>query len=508
MSESTATDEIEKGPFEPAWESLGRFQLPQWFGEAKFGIWSHWGPQSVPMYGDWYARHMYVEGHLQYLHHWRNYGHPSRNGWKDIIPLWKAERFDPQALMQLYVDAGAKYFVAQANHHDNFDNWNSRHHRWNSVNMGPQRDIVGLWAAAARKQGLHFGVTEHLGASYRWFETSKHADQTGPYAGIAYDGDSQPDLYHRNRGNPLIDAEGKWHWYTDNAEFHQTWYRRIKDLVDQHQPDLLYSDGGLPFYRQVEEISGHKAVPVNCPDVGLKAVAHLYNLSARLHGGINQAVYTQKDTTAHVAAIGVLDIERAQENQIKPYVWQTDTCVGDWFYNIRQVYKTPRHVIEMLVDIVSKNGNLLLNLPQRPDGTLDDECLEILKTLTTWTRAYGEGIYATRPWKVAGEGPTVNQSKLWTFKEEAAAWTTADFRFTTKGSRLFAFQMGHQRDNRQAFIRSLGLESGIKVKSAKVLGTQGGYFRQYADGLLVEFPPSIPCQLVPCIAVDLIEGSA
>jgi len=179
---------IQQGPFSPTWDSLRQFECPDWFRDAKFGIWSHWGPQSVPMYGDWYARHMYMQGTDQYYHHWRVYGHPSKHGWKDMVQLWKAERFDPEGLMDLYVDAGARYFCAQAVHHDNFDNWDSAHNRWNAVQVGPRKDIVGLWQAAARKRGLPFAVSEHLGATFAWWSHNKGSDATGPYAGVPYDG--------------------------------------------------------------------------------------------------------------------------------------------------------------------------------------------------------------------------------------------------------------------------------------------------------------------------------
>ncbi|HEX6971403.1 MAG TPA: alpha-L-fucosidase, partial [Limnochordia bacterium] len=175
---------IQEGPFEPTWESLRTFECPAWFRDAKFGIWAHWGPQCVPMVGDWYARKMYEPQDAIYHHHWRTYGHPSRFGYKDILRMWKAERFDPEGLMDLYAAAGAKYFVAQACHHDNFDNWDSRHHRWNAVRMGPQKDIVGLWRAAAERRGLRFGVSEHLGAGFSWSRANKGSDADGPYAGI------------------------------------------------------------------------------------------------------------------------------------------------------------------------------------------------------------------------------------------------------------------------------------------------------------------------------------
>jgi alpha-L-fucosidase len=181
---------IAKGSFTPDWESLKRYECPEWFRDAKFGIWAHWGPQCVPMVGDWYAKNMYVPGARrdQYEYHVKTYGHPSKFGYKEIIPMWKAEKFDPDRLMQLYKAAGARYFVSMGVHHDNFDLWNSKHHRGNAVQMGPQRDIVGDWQKAARKYGLRFGVSEHLGASFAWFQTSHGSDKTGPLAGVPSDG--------------------------------------------------------------------------------------------------------------------------------------------------------------------------------------------------------------------------------------------------------------------------------------------------------------------------------
>lgn len=480
---------LQSGPFEPTWESLRRYEVPAWFRDAKLGIWAHWGPQCVPMFGDWYARHMYWEGHAQYLHHWRNYGHPSRHGYKDLVKLWKAERFDPDALMDLYLRAGARYFVAQAVHHDNFDNWNSRHNRWNATKIGPMKDIVGLWKQAAVRCGLRFGLSEHLAASFSWWVPNKGADKTGPYAGIPYDGNDGAcqDLYHANRGAATLDPANHWRvdpWYTTNPAWHEHWLQRILDLIDQYEPDLLYSDGPLPWDK-----------------VGLTAVAHLYNRSARRHGGATQAVYTQKDRNSDVFRIGVLDIERGQQDEAVPHVWQTDTCVGGWFYDVRQAYKTPQHVIEMFVDIVAKNGCLLLNFPQKPDGTLDEENLHILRVMAEWIAVNGEGIYGTRPWTKAMEGPTRTVSGH--FKEDAVPWTTADFRFTSKGSVVYAFQMRYP-DDREAFICSLGLSGGHQVTAVGVLGHEGPVsYRQAEDGLLVQLPQRQLCPVMPCIKVDL-----
>jgi alpha-L-fucosidase len=460
--------EIAAGPFAPTWESLRTFAPPAWFRDAKLGIWSHWGPQSVPMYGDWYARNMYIEGQDQYRYHWRVYGHPSRVGYKDIVPLWRAERFDPDGLMDLFVRAGAHYFVAQAMHHDNFDNFDSTHNPWNAVNIGPKKDIVALWQVAAQAHGLPFGLSEHLGASFNWFSVSKRADTSGPYAGVPYDGTDPAfaSLYHQNQGYEL-QKDGQWFWYTDNADFQAHWFRRIKDVIDRYHPDLLYTDGGVPFGA-----------------IGLRIIAHLYNTSAARHGA-NRAVYTQKDPDPAVSAVGVLDIERGGQNEIAAGPWQSDTSIGDWFYNVRDVYKTPAYVLETLVDIVSKNGNLLLVVPQLPDGRIDDECRYLLEQMVAWMAVNGEGIFGSRPWEVAGEGPSAAPAGA--FKEAAVTWTAEDFRFTRKGATLYAYQMAPPKDGR-ALIRALARDRTHPVTAVQLLGEGRVPFEQTADGLEIAAP--------------------
>ena len=485
---------IESGPFEPTWESLRTFACPEWFRDAKLGIWAHWGAPSATMFGDWYGRNMYVEGGGAYRHHWRRYGHPSKFGYKDIVKLWKAERFDPDALLDLYVAAGARYFVAQAVHHDNFDNWNSRHHAWNAVQLGPQKDIVGLWCEATRKRGLPFGVAEHLGSAFRWFVTNKDCDQQGPYAGVPYDGNdpAYEDFYLPNQGET---REGFCTAYTGDPWWHERWFDRIKDLIDQYQPDLLYSDGGVPFYTPADG--------VRCEGVGLHLIAHLYNISARLHKGTNQAVYTQKDQDPDVFAVGVLDIERGMQGEIAAHPWQTDTCVGAWFYSLQKAYKTPQQVIGMLVNIVSKNGNLLLNIGPRPDGTLDEECLYILECLTRWVEINGEGIFATRPWRVAGEGPSMTLESG-SYKEDALAWTARDFRFTAKGDAVYAFQMEWPEDGR-AIIKSLGGKCGLKVSGVDLLGHDGKVkFEQQDEVLSIQLPAQKVGDYAHCFRVRFV----
>src|SRR5512133_3156730 len=205
---------VADGPYKPADESLLQYQAPDWFRDAKLGFWAHWGPQAVPRHGDWYAKRMYHENDTAYKYHVVKYGHPSVFGYKDIIPLWKAEKWDPDKLMELYKKVGAKYFVSMGTHHDNFFLWNSKLHKWNSVNMGPKKDVVGLWQKAAKKEGLRFGVSEHLGASYTWFQSSRGSDKTGPMVGVPYDGTNPEfeELYHPKT------ADDDKAWLTTNLQ--------------------------------------------------------------------------------------------------------------------------------------------------------------------------------------------------------------------------------------------------------------------------------------------------
>ena len=481
QSDKTGELPIAAGPFEPTMQSLASYHCPQWFRDAKFGIWAHWGPQAVPMDGDWYARQMYEQGHPQYQDHLEHYGHPSTNGYKDIIPLWKAEKWDPDRLMALYKRAGARYFVSMGSHHDNFFLWNSKLHRWNAANMGPRRDVVGAWQAAATKYGLRFGVSEHLGASFTWFQDSHKSDTKGALAGVPYDGaDPQyQDLYH-------FPAEpGDTGWYSTNPRWQHQWFEEIKELVDNYHPDLLYTDGGVPFGNEV----------------GCSLIAHLYNSDARRHGGRPQAVYTCKQKSD---GRWIEDLERGVMPGINPNPWQTDTSIGDWFYNRNWKFRPLSWTVQMLVDIVSKNGNLLLNVVQRPDGSLDAEVEQMLNQLADWMAIHGEGIYGTRPWLVYGEGPV--RAKGGHFGEDFA-YSARDIRFTTKGKSLYAFALGWPQDG-QLVIRSLAEPAeggGNKISRVELLGHKGRLqFTQTTDALVV----AMPSEKVSDIACGLrITGS-
>ncbi len=445
------------------------------------------------MAGDWYARNMYIQAGdgSQYRHHLDNYGHPSAKGWKDIIPLWKAEKWDPDRLMALYKQAGAKYFVSMGVHHDNFDLWNSKYHQWNAVNTGPHRDVVGEWQKAARKLGLRFGVSEHLGASFTWFQPSHGSDTSGPLAGKAYDGaDPQwQDLYHQPA------AAGDTAWYSTDPRWHQEWSARITDLVDRYQPDLLYTDGSLPF-----------------GETGRKLLAHFYNANRSQHGGRLEAVYTLKDWRTrpghgdYVEGIGVQDVERGGLAGIKPSQWQTDTSIGDWFYNKNwkakdtgRMYRSAEWVVRTLVDIVSKNGNMLLNVVQRPDGSLDPEVEDLLADVGAWMKVNGEAIYSTRPWGIYGEGAT--RTAEGHFKEDFA-FTAEDIRFTQSkdGRTLYAIALGWPANGRLT-ITSLATPASRgygRVERVELLGHAGTLaFRQTPEGLSVTLPAQ-PLNPIAC----------
>jgi alpha-L-fucosidase len=487
---ATSNLPIATGKFQPTDESFKQYQYPAWFRDAKFGIWSHWGPQAVPRQGDWYAKKMYLHDVTgrggqaakpdpDNTYHVEHYGHPSKLGYKDIIPLWKAEKWDPEQLMALYKKAGAKYFVSMGTHHDNFFLWNSKIHRWNAVQMGPKKDVVGLWQKAAKKQGLRFGVSEHLGASFTWFQSAHSADATGPMAGIPYDGNDPQyeDLYH---AKAAPDDRG---WLTKNPVWQREWFDSIKELVDNYQPDLLYSDSPLPF-----------------GDVGRSMLAHFYNQDMAKNGGKLEAVYNCKQESG---GKWVRDIERGVADGISPEPWQTDTSIGDWFYRTGQKYKTSAEIVQMLTDIVSKNGNLLINIVQTPEGDLEPDMLKTLDDIAAWIKVNGEGIYATRPWVVYGEGPSTKIQQRGQFgglrDVPEKGYTSGDFRFTKSkdGKTLYAFCLGTPAA--EVRIASLGRNSKLAEKpvaSVQLMGSKTKLdWKLEDDAVVIKKPVNLPASV-------------
>jgi alpha-L-fucosidase len=473
-------------PFQPTHESLSTYQVPQWFRDAKFGIWAHWGPQSAAEDGDWYARNMYIQGSDQYNYHVAHYGHPSKVGFKDIIPTWRAVSFDPDHLIGLYKKAGAKYFVSMGVHHDNFDLWNSKHTRWNSFKMGPKRDIVAEFRNAALNHGLRFGVSDHLWISYKWFAVSHMGDSTGALAGVPYDGTDPPnaDLYHSYSDPALVTQKLDWNENGIPQSWKEEWIKRISDLIEQAQPDYLYSDGQLPF-----------------GELGLRVAAQLYNQSAQKHGGRTEAVYLSKRAEDCAVGTCVLDHERGVLDEISANPWQTDTCVGNWHYAKGIQYKTPKFIVDMLLDVVSRNGNLILNFPLPNSGMLDDRELAILAEITGWMSVNGDAIHATRPWKLSGSGPGIGKPTATgaetNFNEKTRKELTAeDLRFTTKGDTLYVFVMGLPEKSLVVPPLALGGKLTVgKIQNVELLGYGGKLtWRQDQAGLSIQLPETKPCK--------------
>lgn len=501
-----------KGPFEPTWDSLQTYKVPEWFRDAKFGMWSHWGPQCQPEAGDWYARGMYQEGSRQYKFHLEKYGHPSVFGFKDVINEWKAEKWDPEELVALYKNTGAKYFVAMGNHHDNLDMFNSKYQKdWNSTKVGPKKDIIGGWAKAAKNQNLPFGVSIHAAHAWSWYETSQRSDKAGKFAGVPYDGkltkadgkgkwwnglDPQ-DLYAQN--HPLSENSAddgmihrQWGWGNGVAmptqAYMEKFYNRTIDLIDKYQPDLVYfDDSQLPFW------------PIS--DAGLRIASYMYNKSISDHGEL-RGVITGKILDENQRKAMVWDIERGQSNNIEPFTWQTDTCIGGWHYDRsvydRKRYKTAKTVVHSLIDIVSKNGNLLLNIPVRGDGSIDELERQIVVEIGRWMKVYSECIYSTRPWKVFGEGPAQESTKPLSaqgFNEGGGKpFSSADFRFTLKGNVLYAIGLGWP-ENGKALIKSFSAGNPLRpepITKVELLGNGEVRFDRKAEGLEVTLPDGIP----------------
>lgn len=509
--------EIVKGPFQPDWRSLEQYETPAWYKNAKFGIWAHWGPQCQPGYGDWYARGMYQEGSDQYNYHVKKYGHPSKFGFKDVINEWKADQWNPDELVGLYKEAGARYFVALANHHDNFDLYNSSHQPWNSVRFGPKKDLMAGWVKAAKANGLHFGVSVHAAHAWSWFEVAQRQDLNGPLAGIPYDGNlskadgkgtwwkgyDPQDLYAQNHPLSQNSADNgmihrQWNWGNGvtppSKQYCDQFYKRTIELVDRYHPDLLYfDDTALPLW------------PVS--DVGLKIAAHFYNSSIKRHGSL-QAVINGKILDEQQRKCMVWDIERGQSNEILPYYWQTDTCIGNWHYDQRVFdhhrYKSAKTVVHTLVDVVSKNGNLLLSIPVKGNGTIDSDELECVRGITAWMKVNSEAIYDTRPYAVYGEGPAMADMPALTaqgFNEgKGKPFTTEDIRFTQKDKTLYATVMGVP--GTEVLIRTLKSKPVSKVV---LLGhTEPVEFRNGDNGLLIKAPESKPTEIA---SVFKIEGA-
>ena len=505
LSSSFCQADNNQTKFEPTWQSLANYKVPKWYKNAKFGIWAHWGPQCQPEHGDWYARGMYEENSYYYKSHIKEYGHPSESGFKDIIHMWKADKWNPEKLIKLYKRAGAQYFMAMANHHDNFDLWDSKYHKWNATRLGPHKNIIAGWAKAARHNGLPFGVSVHASHAWMFYETAQGADTTGKYKGIPYDGkltkadgkgtwweglDPQ-ELYAQNHVRcPNQNTGAQWEWgngavVPDSAYCHD-FYNRTMDLINKYRPDLIYfDDSALPLW------------PIS--NVGLDIAANYYNENKEWHKGKLEGVIFGKKLTAEQQKCMVWDVERGALDRINPTPWQTCTCIGDWHYNrdvyTQNRYKSAETVIRILSDVVSKNGNLLLSIPVRADGTIDDKEVAVLDGISGWMDINKECIFGTSTWKIFGEGPDADNSRPLDgagFNEGRNKYTSSDIRFTRKGNTVYAIIMKRPTDgaiNIKSFAEGSPVFDGI-INKVVLLGHGSLPYHRDASGLNAIIPSS------------------
>jgi alpha-L-fucosidase len=461
-----------EGPFRPDWGSLSHWEVPAWYKDAKFGIFIHWGVYSVPAFGsEWYPRQMYLQGTPENKHQIEKYGPLAKFGYKDFIPMFKAEHYDPEAWAQLFKEAGAKYVVPVFEHHDGFQMYDSDLSDWTAKKMGPKRDLAGDLAKAVRAEGLHLGASSHR-VEHDWFMDGGReidSDVNDPKYASFYG----PAQVRIQDGKEAQGSNLSQDWTYVSSAYCEDWLARSAEIVKKYHPDFIFFDWwiGQPSVR---------------PYLA-KFAAYYYNESQK-NGPVGIISYKWVDMQEHS---GLLDIERGQLPDIRPQYWQTDTSVSNksWGYIEHDTFKTPIFIIDQLADVVSKNGNLLINVGPRSDGTIPDEVKQVLKAVGGWLRINGDAIYGTRPWKSYGEGPT--QVAAGSFHDsDTKPYTAEDFRFTTKGNNLYAIELGWPQSG-EAVIHALGT-TGLgsqHIEGVEMLGSEAKVkFDQQSDGLHITVP--------------------
>lgn len=458
---------IADGPFSASWDSLEAYTVPEWYQNDKFGIFIHWGVYCVPGFGnEWYPRNMYMPGSPVFEHHVATYGPQDKFGYKDFIPLFKAEQYDPQAWAKLFKDAGARFIMPVAEHHDGFQMYDSALSRWNAAQMGPKRDLIGDLAKAVRDEGMIFAVSSHRAEHWFFMEGGRqfNSDVNDPAYADFY-GPAQPRRDNYIHGGP------------DQA-YLEDWLLRCCELVDKYQPQVFWFDWWImhlafkPYLKQF--------------------AAYYYNRAAQWGKGV--AINHKFD--AFPTGVAVYDIERGQLNETRWLFWQTDTSVSknSWGYIHNHDYKQVGDIIGDLIDIVSKNGALLLNIGPKPDGTIPEPEQQMLRDIGQWLQINGEAIYGTRPWTIFGEGPTQVAEGAFT-DTKRSAFTGQDIRFTQKGDALYAIVLAWPGE--QAVIQSLGADKGLwekPITQVELLGHNGSLTWQRDGGALtIQLPPQPPC---------------
>lgn len=468
-------------PFRPDLASLEHFQCPDWYRDGKFGIFIHWGVYSVPAYSnEWYPRQMYRQGTREYEHHLKTYGPHDKFGYKDFIPMFKAEKFDAAAWAELFRAAGAKFVVPVAEHHDGFAMYDSELNPWNAAKMGPKRDVLGELADAIRSAGMVFGLSSHRAEHYWFFDggTQFDSDVNDPANAGLYGVGGVPTT----RMQPELQQQ--FHAFPPSPVVQEDWLLHTAELVEKYRPDLVWFDWWINNF-------GYQKVL-------REFAAYYYNRAA----GWGRGVAINYKNQAYTPASAVFDIERGQLDEIYPQFWQNDTAVSksSWGYTENQDYKDSNSIIADLVDVVSKNGALLLNVGPRPDGTIPEEDQRILLEIGNWLKVNGEAIYGTRPWLVYGEGPTKVAAGAFS-DTDRAEFTSADIRFTRKGETLYALPLARPADG---IVKIRTLAAGLNtapgtIHEVELPGHGPVPFRRDRDALTVELPyrefSATPCVL-------------
>ncbi len=523
---------IADGPFEPTWESIEKNYPgePAWLREAKFGIWVHFGPQSAGESGDWYARNLYKPGRA-YDNHLKRYGHPTEVGYKEVLRDWNPSKLDPEKLTKIYEDAGARFLMIQGVHHDNYDMWNSKFHPWNSVNIGPKRDLLGEWAKACRANGMHYGVTFHHEYTWWWWQTAFGSDKEGDKAGVPYDGNLtladgkgkwwegfDPRLLYgidlREYNGVIKAAESGWSpppagIFTNHLEYARwyttQWALRMMDVVENYDPDFIYTDGTVqgPFTGDGTG-TGIKA------DAMPRVMADYYNRTLKKRGEVNTFSIVKfrhkTNGTVNTEEFGVpANIKTDQP-------WIAEAPVGDWFYAPNFTYDAGM-MIRYIIEAIARDGNAALCISLLPDGSLDEGSQKMLKEVGVWMRRNGEAVYGSHAWKIPGEGEQVD-GKLKMLpggklerRHAEFRFETRDFRFTVgKNNSLYAFCMTVPEPGTQLKIKSFGKDSkklDKLVKSVKLLGYEGKLtWKQEADGLVITCPDEMPFATAVVFKID------
>ena len=487
---------IAEGPFHANWASLEKYEIPQWYKDAKFGIFIHWGAYSVPAFGsEWYPRQMYIDtkrrGDNFFQHHLKTYGPQKKFGYKDFIPEFKAEKFDPDAWAQLFKDAGARYVIPVAEHHDGFPMYDCSFTRWDASEMGPKRDVIGELSQAIRKRGMRFGVSSHRAFNWVFYVRSETFDNSDPQYADLY-GRPLPHLFEPDA------ADYKSKFPPQDKQFKDDWLARNCELVDKYQPDVFWFDFGItPELQQ----ANYKTNPF--ADHLQAFAAYYYNRTTRRPSGIGIINY-KWDAFPEKAA--VLDKERSKMAEIRKPFWQTDTAISSssWGFTENQKYKTADRLIDDLVDIVSKNGCLLLNVGPRADGTIPEKDQQILRSIGDWLRINGEAIYDTTYWTTFGEGPTaVSTGHISESKDKP--FVAADLRFTARGETLYVTGLKWPTEG-QITVKSLAQSSKLypdSIASISLLGSDAELtWSRHADGLTVELPKEAPSEFAYVLKVQ------